>query len=444
MILPDILIELARKFHKDTPLYLVGGAVRNSIMGLPFGDFDIAAAVKTEELKELLEGSGFKIVGEYSRTGTMVLNKSCHNFEYTTFRVDSYPIGSGCHQPAEVRFTADLREDAGRRDFTCNAIYYDILKEKFIDPFGGISDINNRLLRVIASKTLEEDALRILRLVRLSCELGLRVEDKTLEMAATNCYKLKDIAPERIREELDKILIADTKYPDFSTISPIDGVRLTVKIGAMEYIIPELTKGIGCNQNPLYHIYDVFDHTLSAMGYAPPHLRKVALFHDIAKPYVQEKYGNHYGHDVYGAEIAVAIMRRLKYPNDEINYVKKLVGIHMFNLDGKTKPSKIRKFIADNYEYFEDFLTLRYCDIKASKKNENCSINKMIEIRNQMISEKLPLTIKELPVNGNDLKDIGMKGPEIGAALNRIREHIIMKNKVMNRDEIMEMVRRKI
>ena len=321
---PDCLVQLAQIFAPNATLYVVGGAVRNSLLGYEINDYDITSKVLAEDAQRLLAESEFEVVACYKRTGTLVIKKGNFKFEYTTFRQDSYPLSSGVHTPNQCTFTDNMLLDAKRRDFTCNALYYDILKDEIVDVVGGVKDIENKLLKTVREpfQTLSEDALRIMRLVRFHLQLGFEIEKNTLDSAKKYAYQLKDISKERIKEELVAIFEAVYKYDSKSKgFKASDGIRLLVDIGAMEHIIPEVLDMIDMPQNPKYHIYDVYNHSLRAMDNLPPALMMAGLLHDIAKPVMQKQFGNMYMHELKGEKMAKDILTRLKFSNAEIDRI---------------------------------------------------------------------------------------------------------------------------
>ena len=444
---PDCLVQLAQIFAPNATLYVVGGAVRNSLLGYEINDYDITSKVLAEDAQRLLAESEFEVVACYKRTGTLVIKKGNFKIEYTTFRQDSYPLSSGVHTPNQCTFTDNMLLDAKRRDFTCNALYYDILKDEIVDVVGGVKDIENKLLKTVREpfQTLSEDALRIMRLVRFHLQLGFEIEKNTLDSAKKYAYQLKDISKERIKEELVAIFEAVYKYDSKSKgFKASDGIRLLVDIGAMEHIIPEVLDMIDMPQNPKYHIYDVYNHSLRAMDNLPPALMMAGLLHDIAKPVMQKQFGNMYMHELKGEKMAKDILTRLKFSNAEIDRISKLVLIHMFNVQGNTKKSKCRVFIADNFEYFDDFVRLRRADGLATNPEnyDDTKVQAMIELKNQMLSSGMPITIKDLPISGNDLLELGYQGKEIGELLCKIRLWILQNGKLPTKEEILLKLRR--
>ena len=444
------LKTLANIFAPLSPLYLVGGAVRNSLLGIESGDFDIASSSTASQVKSALSASEFEISAEYPRTGTLLIRGKENTYEYTTFREDSYPLGSGGHTPANVKFTTDINIDATRRDFTCNALYCDILTGHIIDLVGGIEDISKGIIRTVKSGeiTLAEDALRIMRLVRFSSQLGFLPSNDALICARQYASRLADISKERIHDELVLILNAPEKYNAIKIggdkVAPSDGLRMLVDIGAMQHIIPELLDGIGMNQNQKYHTHDVFEHIMHTVDNCPPNLRLAGLFHDIAKPKMVQSTGMMYGHDKEGDTLTRVIMERLKFSNYDIEHTTKLVSMHMFNLDNSVKDSTLRKFIAINADYIEDYLSLRIADNKASRDNGdgNQVVERTREIFSKMKVYNVPMSIKEMDIRGGDLIEHGYHGQEIGDKLNELWLEQVLIGKKYTREKLLSSVRR--
>lgn len=446
--IPESLRGLANIFAEYAPLYVVGGAVRNSLLNLPINDFDIAGKLTVDKVQEILEGTSYQVSAIYKRTGTLVIKQGKQTFEYTTFRQDSYPLASGKHTPLKCVFTEDMQIDANRRDFTCNALYYDILADKIIDFVGGIADIHNKVLRTVREPalTLSEDALRIMRLARFMVQLGFTVETATFEAAKRYAYQLQDISVERIKDELVAIFEGIFKYDSKSLgIKASDGIRFLVDIGAMAHIIPEVEDMIDFPQNQKYHVFDVYNHSLKAMDELPPRLMMAGLLHDIAKPVMQKEFGNMYMHEVKGAEMVTQIMTRLKFPKKDVERTAHLVAIHMFDVAGVARKSKCRVFIADNIDYFEDFVALRRADGVATNPDsyDDSVVQKLMQLKDEMYCKGLPMTIADLLVSGTDLIELGYQGKEIGEILGKIRLWMLQNGKVVSREEIINNLQNK-
>jgi tRNA nucleotidyltransferase/poly(A) polymerase len=334
--------QLKRLAERLPKLYVVGGSVRNSLLGFLDTDIDVAAEYTPDEVTAALKNSDFSAVTVNRRLGTMrIFDRSDKGFylEYTTFRSDSYPVGSGAHIPASVEFTRSIETDARRRDFTVNSLYQSVLSGGIVDVTGGLADLKNRVLRTCRAprEVFSEDGLRLMRLVRFSAELGFEIEKDTFAAAKELSYLLDDISVERVRDELLKIVVADTKYPCSPNDAHIKGLRLLDELGLLIKIFPELYDGKGFLQDARYHVYDVFEHNLQTYAAAPPEIRLAALLHDVGKPASQTKLGNMYGHSNEGMRIVSERLgaKGLKFPKTEIDRIIKLIAGHMYDLDGK-------------------------------------------------------------------------------------------------------------
>ena len=430
------LEKLASYFPIDKPLYAVGGCVRDHLRGKECYDIDLSGGVKPNELIDILANTPFGVVSASPRLGTVII-KGKNTYEYTTFRIDSYPAGSGVHTPTEVAFTDDLRVDAKRRDFKCNAIYYQINERKIIDPLGGIKDIERSILSTTVDPdiVLSQDGLRILRLVRFVSKLGYEIDSKTYDRAKMLVVRLNEISVERIREELNKILEGEHCYK---------ALKIMRDLGALEIVLPELAANDGVAQKIQYHKYDVLEHTFKVVEACPPQARLAGLFHDIAKGVCQEQDGNTYFHNVVGAKMTEEIMTRLKYSNRQIERVTRMVALHMFDINGNTKESKCRRFIANNLDILEDILALFEADsIGTGYFTSSRTAERLRKIYAKMLEEKVPMSIKELAVNGKDLQELGIEGREIGQTLSELWD-MALRNSVPNeRERLLEIAEKK-
>lgn len=355
----------------DSPLYLVGGAVRNSILGLPLGDYDTASANLPNDVVSKLKGTEFTVLAEYPRTGTVLIGSDEFKTEHTTFRTDSYPINSGVHSPEWVEFTTDIEIDALRRDFTVNAIYYNLTSDIIVDPTGGINDLKKRELRTVddPKRVLGEDALRIMRLVRLRAELGFGIENMTLAVASELGARVKDISRERITDEYIKTLKGATKYG-------INDVSISESL--------TLIKCLNC-----YEIVTGIDYLSEALPYLNGEMDIETILSGI----------------YYRAENVEEILKLLKLPNAMIKSTCR--GIAALNASDITLP----EYIA---EYFSGYEIVK----------ELVDPYKRLLI-DSIIASGVPTSIAKLNVDGDDVADMGVKGKEIGAVLKTLLKNSI-------------------
>jgi tRNA nucleotidyltransferase (CCA-adding enzyme) len=435
--MPPVFEVLGGIFHKKgIPLYAVGGFVRNSLLHLPLTDFDICSAMLPEEAAAFMRLEGAHVIEKALDFGTIEIHYlfegKKHVFEHTTLRKDFYGEG-GSHRPLRVVFTDDLALDAVRRDFTINAIYADALSGEVIDITG--RGLPHLLEGVIAAahddphQTLQDDGLRLLRLVRFACELGFSIDPALWRAACEKSSLLKDISAERIRDELVKIMLSDTKYPQRTqgAYPHKNGLLMLKNLGALEMILPSLLQGVGVGQNTQYHVYDVFSHSIQAFAVSPPDLqsRLAALLHDTAKPLAFSSQGNMYGHERYGAEIARDELKALAFDNKTIDTVSLLIKNHMFDLQNKAKPLTVRKKAAElGIALFEKLIALRRSDFIGSGKPLETveSADKWQAVLAEMIEEKTPFLEKDLKITGTDImKALGIaEGTLVGEIKKRL------------------------
>lgn len=412
------------------PVYLVGGYVRNSLRGLKPTDMDLTGPQPVSALKL---SPKYRVKTVNFRLGTAQIKCGKEVYEYTPFRVENYDKG---HTPSEVYFTTDIKQDALRRDFTCNSVYYDIINDELIDLVGGIADIERGVLRSYKpERTLSSDGLRIIRLVRFACQLGFKIDGATASAAMAKAELLKDITLERKREELDKILAADVA-------NGIDqahyrGVKLLAKMGLFKYLIPEVEQCVGVEQNPAYHKYDVAEHTFRTVAYAPVKVRLAALFHDLGKAYCMEKHGNMHGHELVSSQIAERRMGYygLRYSNDEIAFVKKLVLNHMYDMAGNTSSAKVKRFVAANFDIIDDLIDLINADKLATGMvlKEQLGENRFTAVKWELIESGAPIYVGDLEIDGNDCHAAGLDGEQIGLFLKEMLDVCLLNPRLNNR-----------
>ncbi len=437
-LLPEKLKTLAAALEK--PLYVVGGACRDFLSDLKkeCSDWDVCAPLSADIVCAAAKEVGFKVTAVYKNTGTVLMSADGEDYEFTSFRTDKYVRGK--HSPEEVFFTDDIASDARRRDFKCNAVYYDIVAQKFLDPLGGIEDIQNRVISTVvpAKKVFGEDGLRLMRLCRIAAQVGFTPTDECMEGARENCALIDDIARERIGAELNAILTADLKYGVNG--AQYAGLKLLSKVGVLEHILPELAAGEGMEQRSDFHSHDVLEHTLRCVLYAPPAIRLAALLHDVGKPYCKINFGKYARHEEAGAEIAADICKRLCVPSKTSERVCELVRLHMYDLSGAASENKVRKFIVRNLDLFDDLLLLKQADFSACKDDLSIApcVEKWKNIYNKMQKEGVPLTLKQLAVKGNELIDAGICPDETAKTLKMLLEECVIGNVLNDREKLIK------
>lgn len=422
------LKELARVFSPFATLYTVGGAVRDKLLGIECYDIDVCSKLGVNDVKKILLNTDFVVSDKSLRMGTVHI--SCEGFvaEYTTFRTDSYDKNSGEHHPETVKFTDDITLDARRRDFKCNAIYEDILKGEIVDITGGTEDVKNKVLSTAddAKSVFEADGLRILRMVRFASELGFKIDSETFAVAKENAWRVKDLAVERIRDELCKIFVADQKHKELRLDrAHVRGLELLDELGLIDMLLPELAALKGLKQPEKYHLYDAYTHSVKAYEVAPPDIRFCALMHDVGKAEAIKRYGNMHGHDVIGEEIVKGICNRFKFSNAETARVCRLVRWHMVDLRGDMSLAKLRRFVAKNMDIIDDLCALMNADAIASK-GVNDRPDRVAIVAKQLREDGTPLCIKQLKINGSDLVDLGVEEEYRGKLLEELWEDTVM------------------
>lgn len=422
-ILPEKLKKLADICPR--PLYVVGGFVRNFLGNFHAEqmDIDVCGCMLAEDFASYAGQAGLTPQAIYKHTGTVKLTDGEGNdFEYACFRSDKYVRGE--HTPAEIYFTEDITLDAKRRDFTANAVYFDIATGKFVDPLNGIEAIKEKRLTTVdrAEKVFGEDGLRLMRLARFAGQLGFAPDEECLQGATLNADMITDVSPERIFTELVQILYADQKYGVEN--GHYHALTILEQVGVLAKILPELTEGKGIAQRADFHKYDMLFHSLRAVRYAEPEVRLAALLHDVGKPYCHRNFGNSFDHPREGERIAREILTRLKAPKKTIEQVCALTLWHMYDFNCQTKENKLRRFFVDHYELLEDLLKVKQADYSGCMDDEGTAptVVRWKELLARMQKEGAPLTLKQLAVSGQDLLR-SIPAPKIATTLKQLLYH---------------------
>ena len=427
-ILPKTLLDLAE--NCKNPLYVVGGSVRDHLAKLSQNrgerDFDLCSPTPVEAFVEIAQKSGFVIRATFKNTGTVKLqDQSGVGYEYSCFRSDEYVRGT--HVPVQTTFTTDINLDARRRDFTCNAIYYDIKSGEYLDPLNGIGAIKEKRLTTVApaKKVFSEDGLRLMRLARQAACLGFSPDSDCLAGAKENAALIADISPERIFTELSAILTADEKYGVIG--GHYAGLKLLDETRVLDYILPELTSGRGLKQRSDFHKYDVLEHSLRAVLYADKDIRLAALLHDVGKPFCMQRDGHSHAHPEEGEKLARAILTRLKAPTKTIDETTRLVALHMYDFNCQTSENKLRRFFAAHYPILEKLLLIKQADFSAcmDKLSIAPTCARWRKLLEKLEQERAPLTLKQLALSGKDLLNVGIKPCRISQTLENLLYHAV-------------------
>ena len=434
--------ELARALLPQK-LYVVGGFVRNFLIDKTVSvDVDLCAPISVKDLQTQVEKLGFRICAQYPRTQTLVFEVNGVKYEYTAFRSETYNRG-GNHQPQTVSFTCDIVEDALRRDFKCNAVYYDIVNKAIVDPLGGVLDIQNKVLDTVKSskEVFSHDGLRLMRLARFCGELGFTPTKQVLESALLYADNVKEIAPERIYKELKYILSADSKYP----FSPKKGHYLALKIldetRVLDRILPELTAGRTLPQRSDFHKYDVLEHSLRSVLYADKSVRLCALLHDIGKPFAMQKDGKYHLHYSYGESIAIDVLNRLRAEKSVIDEVAFMVKNHMLDIKSDMRDSKIKLFIVKNLKYYEKLLKVKQADYSACKDDLSVcpTVEKWQKLYLEMKKNGVPFSIKDLHISAKELIESGFLGVEVGKTLKFLLEICVLNPEFNQKQKLLQL-----
>lgn len=421
IILPDnvkkiISILVAQGFEA----YAVGGCIRDSILGRIPDDWDITTSAKPHEVKNLFK----RTVETGIVHGTITILIDNESYEITTYRIDGEYEDS--RHPKEVTFTSNLIEDLKRRDFTINAMAYNDA-EGIIDCFDGMADIQEKKIRCVGNpeERFSEDALRIMRAIRFSAQLGYDIEDRTKEAISKLAPTLINISAERIQVELIKLVVSN--HPE--------KMRDLYEMGITKVIMPEFDEAMETTQNHPHHMYSVGEHTIHSMEEvkADKVLRFTMLFHDFGKPRTKQVgddgIEHFYGHEPLGEEMAKAILQRLKFDNDTINKVTKLVHYHDWKINTTRKSVRHAVSIIGE-DLFPLLLLVKKADTLAQsdflRKEKLEELSTLDSLFLDVINNMECVSLKTLAVTGKDLIDAGMTpGKEIGIALKSLLEIVI-------------------
>lgn len=418
-------------------IYIVGGYIRNALTGLGETDIDICGELLPEEL-----GVDANIVPVNKRLGTAIITDGVTVTEYTPLRKESYGCG-GEHSPLAVSFGASLQEDVKRRDFTAGSVYYDVKNKRIIDFFGGINDIKTKVLRAQNPEfTFDDDGLRLMRLCRLAAETGFSVDESTASAAKKYACRLKDISPERKKCELDKILAADKKYGVKD--GHYRGLYLLRELGLWQYVLPSVAAMDGVKQNPKYHRYDVMEHSFVAVKNAPTEIRLAALMHDVGKPPCMQKFGNTYAHAQIGAEIVRRELGQngLRYPNAVVDEVALLTSLHMYDMQGNARESKVRIFVAEHFDIIPKLVELIKADGIATGTKVRIQKHRFTTVYEQLLSQHAPVKLSMLAVNGNDVVSEGITGKDVNSVLHTLWRECIISPELNDREYLLRRIKR--
>lgn len=419
--------------------YVVGGCVRDSILGRTPGDWDITTSAKPEEIKALFR----RTIDTGIQHGTVTVMLDKEGFEVTTYRIDGKYEDS--RHPKEVTFTPNLIEDLKRRDFTINAMAYN--EEKgLVDLFRGMEDIDRKIIRCVgnAEERFSEDALRIMRAIRFSAQLGYEIEEETKKAITLLAPNLRNISAERIQVELTKLLVSP--HPDF--------LRVAYETGVTRIVLPEFDKMMETPQNHPHHMYCVGEHTLHSLLYVQEDkmLRLAMLFHDVGKPDTikEDEKGIHHfhGHPAVGEEITKSVLRRLRFDNDTIQTVSRLVLYHDYGNGVKPDMRIVRRAVNKiGEDIFPLIFPIKYADIMSQsdymRQEKLDALEEWKSLYQDIIHKEQCVSLKTMAVTGSDLIAMGMKpGKEIGDLLQALLELVLEHPEYNTKDYLLGEVRK--
>lgn len=423
--IPSDVNYIINKFYENKyEAYMVGGCVRDSILGIVPKDYDITTSAKPEETISLFE----KTIPTGLKHGTITVLINKNPYEVTTFRTEGTYLDN--RRPSSVDFVTDIKEDLSRRDFTINALAYNDIKG-LIDYFNGVNDLKNKIIRCVGDpdKRFKEDALRMLRAIRFSCQLTFDIEENTYNSIKDNYKLIENISFERIRDELCKILISP---------NPSRGLELLKDTKLLELILPEINSLVDFSPKCTNHNRNVFTHTLRVIDNTENNLllRLSALFHDIGKlntltPFNNGSFYGFPGHSIEGAIMSKKILSKLRFDNNTIKIVSKLIEHHLV-LDVNTMLTKyeVKKLLNDvGNNNISLLFKLQRADINSldSPKLFLEKVSHTEKLANEILENNEPLTIKDLDITGEDLiSNLGLKpGKIIGDTLNYLLDKVL-------------------
>lgn len=413
--------------------YVVGGCVRDSLLGRTPDDWDITTSALPEQVKEVFK----RTIDTGIKHGTVTVRMNKNSYEVTTYRIDG-KYSDGRH-PDEVRFSPSLFEDLKRRDFTINAMAYNDASG-VIDLFGAQRDLEKGIVRCVGDprERFFEDSLRMLRAVRFAALLSFKIEEKTFAAIRTLAHGLSRVSEERIAAELMKIILSD--HPDY--------LRKAYEAGLTKIFLPEFDRMMQTIQNTPHHMYTVGEHTLHVMQNTKPErvLRLSALFHDVAKPVtrkVDENGRDHFkGHPEIGADMTRDILKRLKFDNATIEDTVRLVRFHDERYP-VTKKNVRREIARVGMEYYPDLLALRRADILGQsdyhRKEKLSDLDSIAKLFEEIKAEMSPVTLKDLAVSGGEIIEAGVeRGPVTGRVMRRLLNDVIDDPSLNTKEELIK------
>lgn len=452
--IPDELKKMNEIFSQNGfEAYLVGGAVRDMLLGKKADDWDVTTNAKPEEVMKIFR----RVIPTGIDHGTVTVHFSGQEIEVTTFRTES-DYSDGRH-PDKVEYAGHIEEDLSRRDFTMNAIAASLEDGHIVDPYGGVEDLKKGIIRTVGipHERFMEDGLRPVRALRFASKLQFSIEKDTYsEIFEENVQKkIASISVERFRDELMKMMASP---------KPSVGLKMMEETGVLKIFMDELSVCRGCIQKDDrgYHIFDVMDHNIYACDGAPkekPLLRLAAFLHDCGKPASKvertvegHKINNFYNHEKYSVEIARSLMTKLKFSNAEIDYVGHLIENHMFHYESSWSDAAVRRFIVRvGLDSFDDLIDLRLADMYGKynadvRLHNSAGCANLVELTDRvkaLAAQSCALSLKDLKVNGKDLIAEGIPaGKKLGKILNELFQTVLDDPEMNDREKLLKLAKK--
>lgn len=433
-LIPEEILGIYKKIHEaNFEAYLVGGCIRDMLLKKSIKDWDMTTNATPEQILKIFKDGFYD--NKFGTVGLPVeISGEKHIVEITTFRTEEG--FSDKRHPEKVFWGKSIEEDLARRDFTINAIALKIvinhqdLTKDIIDPYGGQKDIENKLIRAVGNpkERFKEDALRLLRAIRIATELHFSIEENTWKEIISDALLIKNVSGERVRIELLRILKTDHAY---------EGILLLKDANLLNQILPELIEGIGVSQKRpgRHHTDDVFTHNLLSLKYCPsknPIMRFAALIHDVGKSNVigadEQGFVTFYNHEIVGANIAREICDRLKFSKKDRDKIVNLIRWHMFSIDEKLSDAGIRRFIRRiGVENVKDMMDVRIGDrLGGGTQTAESWRLKLFKKRIEKQLSPAPFSVNDLAIDGNDIiKELKIKpGKKVGEILQKLFEEV--------------------
>lgn len=439
--IPGLLRRFSQIFlRRGFQCYLVGGAVRDMLIGRPLTDFDIATDALPAEVQKMFP----RVIPTGIKHGTVTVLFQGTRFEVTTFRIEREYLDG--RRPGSVVFTPSIEEDLKRRDFTINSMAYDLAKGRLLDPHQGREDLRRGIIRAIGSplERFREDGLRPVRACRFAAQFGFSIEPQTFAAISSSLETVRKVSAERIRDELVRLL---------ASREPSIGFRLMERSGLLALILPELAGAAGVEQRGL-HCFDVLEHSLRSCDAAPADnlvVRLAALLHDIGKPACLQRSESgeprFHGHERVSARMAEEALQRLRFSNEVIRRTCHLIRHHMFDGSEECSDAALRRLVARvGEDNLADLLALRRADQigTCGDRRPSASLEAFQKRLERVLAESRAFTRKDLAVDGNTLMaELGLEpGPQIGILLDQLLQAVLEDPALNEREKLLEIARR--